>query len=280
MKNTIFTLVLLLPFLLLQAQKTEEETPAPSQSDSTVISVGKKKVVVITSEDGTRVYIDKNAKTETRRRHRTTEVDFIALDLGLVNYIDIEGGTFADDAIADPRLEVKPFRPAAHVALHFFPTRVGLLNNTISLKTALTIDWSNYYFTHDITLEPGLDSPHIVDLDPDKTWEKTKLMSRYFQIPILLSFNTDGKYGEGLEIAVGGYAGVLWGGRAKYVNSEDKRVKINDEFNLNPWRYGFTARVHFDWLGIYTNLHVSELFDDQKGPRTSTITAGLSLLEF
>jgi hypothetical protein len=302
MKTTIKTIVLssLLTFFglsLLNAQTIDtlmviKEEPTERRdevaeevevkaNDTTVFSFRKRKIVVIEEGDEIRIkseekdWDDEGEEEEPERKK--SDVGFLALDLGITNYHNGEG-VFGPDANI-PDLAVRGFRPGSHVALHFLPTTASLIGRgVVNLKTALTIDYSNYYFQNDITLQPDQDFTTI-----DTTgllFSRNKLTTRYFQVPLMLNFNTDPWGKDGVSISVGVYGGVLWGAKTKQVSDELGKVKTRDDFNLNPWRYGVTGRIDFKWFDIYATYNLSELFAEGEGPSTQTFTIGLNLFDF
>ncbi len=277
----------------------------PIKGDTTEIEFKNKKFVIITDKEGKKVTIedvrkpkdqaasedediewesdendteynpDYDNKSDNKRKR--SEVDLLAFDFGFTNFY--RDGKFGADA-ASPSLELKTFRPGSHVALHFLPTRVSLIGRgAVNLKSALTIDWTNLYFTNPITIQRGMDSLTIVT-DNNRTYEKNKLMMRYFQIPLLLNFNTSPGDDEGLSLSVGGYAGLLWGARTRQESSDLGTVKYNDDFNLNPFKYGLTARIDFKWFDFYANYNLSDVFDDNSLPKTNTFNVGVNFINF
>ncbi|MEM7654838.1 MAG: outer membrane beta-barrel protein [Bacteroidota bacterium] len=262
------------------------------KNDTTEISWGAKKLVIISDSKGKRIEVKENGEDgsrevwteedyeyehkEDKKKRKRSEVDLLGFDLGITNFY--ADGNYGVDA-AIPALEVKQFRPGAHVALHLLPTRVSLIGNgAVNLKSAITIDWSNYYFVNDITLLEGQEQLTI-----DTTgvsFSKNKLMTRYAQIPLLLNFNTAPGTNDGVSISLGGYAGILWGARTKQVSDEEGKVKINGEYNLNPFRYGLTARVDFKWFDFYLNYNLSEMFEEGNNPSTQTFVAGINIIDF
>jgi hypothetical protein len=206
-------------------------------------------------------------------------VDFLGLDIGITNFISSDG--LGVDAAGDPRLELRPFRPGAHVALHFLPTRINVIGRAFSIKTALTVDFNNYYFQEDITLVPRQDQLTILDPDPEGIpFRRNKLATSHFQIPLMFQIDTNPKDDESFKIAIGGFAGVLWGTHTKQRNDNRDLVKIRDDFNLNPWRYGLMARLDIRWFGLYAQYNLSEMFRDGEGPSTQTFNIGLNIIDF
>ncbi|RMG73734.1 MAG: hypothetical protein D6722_03320, partial [Bacteroidetes bacterium] len=220
-RMTVWTVsLMLLTGSLALAQPEGEEA---NEVDTTEISWRNKRFIIISDEDGKRIEIKERDETiaiddededvvydgnsydyrnkEARRQRSRSDVDLLALDLGVTNYY--VNGVYGTDA-ASPELDLRPFRPGGHVALHFLPTQVSLIGRgVVNLKTAITVDWSNYYFTEDITLLEGTET-----LGFDTTgisFTKNKLMTRYAQIPLLLNFNTAPGSDDGLSVSVGVY---------------------------------------------------------------------------
>ncbi len=267
-----------MPWGQMQGQdSTDNETVI--QHDTTEISWRKKKFVIISDDDGTRFKVQDNDEYDHRPRSRKnySHVGFLAFDFGINNYY--QDGNFGEDALTDPRLEVKTFRPFSHVALHFLPTTTSLIGRgTVNIQSALTIDYNNYYFVNDITLQPNQDVLTISDSSGN--FELNKLFVRYAQIPLMLNFNTSPRREDGLSFSIGGYAGVMWKARTKQKSANGGKVKISDEFNLNQFRYGLTARLNFKWFRFYTNYNLSSLFANDEGPNTQTFSAGFILADF
>ena len=270
------------------------------REDTTEISWGKRKLIIISDEDGKRVEIKKHQeerdyeyeyesdenrrysqdnndenREDTPRRHKKSDVDLLGLDLGITNYyVD---GVFGTDA-ASPQLALPDVRPGSHVALHFLPTTVGLIGRGVNLKSAVTIDWNNYYYQHNLTM---LDRQEQVVFDSTGTnFSKNKLTARYVQIPLLLNINTDPRGDDGVSISFGVYGGILWKAWTKQVSDEYGKVKVEGTFNLNPVRYGLMARLDFKWFDIYANYNLSTLFADGKDPATQTFMAGINIIDF
>lgn len=292
-----------LAFMLIIAITFGQEKREVIKTDTTEISVGKRQFLIIKDENGKRIEIkdtekdgydgdDRDADWDEERewddddydyrqkqeeiKDRKSDVDLLGLDIGFTNYF--ANNTYGTDA-AIPELDLVPFRPGGHVALHLLPTRVSMAGNgAVNLKTAITVDWNNYHFTNDITLLEGQEQ-----LTFDTTgvsFSRNKLMVRYAQIPLMLNINTDPQNDDGVSISFGVYGGILWKARTKQVSAENGKVKINGDYNLNPFRYGLMARIDFKWFDFYMNYNLSELFAEGNNPSTQTFVAGVNLIDF
>ncbi|GAB4403308.1 MAG: hypothetical protein OHK0039_02310 [Bacteroidia bacterium] len=301
----LFSLLLGCLLMIGSAFAQPETDEQPAKSDTTEIAWRNKKFIIISDDEGKRIEIRENGDVvdaedddededdsweeedaqdndydytnkEKRRKRSRSEVDGLALDLGVTNYY--VAGTYGVDA-ASPELELRAFRPGSHVALHLLPTRVSLIGRgTVNLKSAITIDWSNYYFVNDVTLLDGQERLAFDTTGVD--FQKNKLTTRYAQIPLMLNINTAPGSDDGVSISVGVYGGILWGAHTKQVSEENGKVRIDGTYNLNPFRYGLMARVDFRWFDIYLNYNLSEMFAENEGPSTQTFTAGINLINF
>ncbi len=280
----------------------DEGVTVTSEADTTEITWRDRRYIIISDDSGKRIEFkevgenDEKAEAEedwdedwdweddedydyenkVEKRGSTSDVGLAALDLGITNYY--YDGAYGTNAIT-PELAVREFRPGSHVALHLLPTTVSLIGRGyVNLKTAITIDWSNYYFTNDVTL---LDQGDALAFDTTGvSFEKNKLTSRYAQIPLLLNFNTDRGGDDGVSISVGGYAGLLWSAHTKQESAEEGTVKVKGDYFLNPYRYGLMARIDFKWFDFYMMYNLSEHFTSGQGPQTQTFMAGLNLVDF
>ena len=277
-----------LPALAQTDPERPSQEPAP---DTTEITWRDRKFVIIKDEDGKRLEIRDTEEgvapeeeeydydyenKKTRHRPDRSDIGLLGLDLGITNYYI--NGSYGRNATI-PELEVREFRPGSHVALHLLPTRVGFdKRGYVNLKTAITIDWSNYYYTNDVTL---LGEGEALAFDTTGiNFSKNKLMARYAQIPLMLNINTDPGCNDGISISFGGYVGILWGARTKQVSEEQGTVKVPGTFFLNPYRYGLIGRIDFKWFDIYLHYNLSPLFEDERGPETQTFMAGVNLIDF
>jgi hypothetical protein len=264
---------------LAQDNDSTKKEPEMTKRDTTEISWRKKTFVIISDDDGTRFKVNDNNDYDRnkKKKRELSNVGFMALDFGVNNYF--MDGNFGKDALEDPRLEVKPFRPLSHVGLHFLPTTASLIGRgAVNLQTAISIDYNNYYFVNDITLVPKQDMLTVAD--STGSFEVNKLFARYAQIPLMLNFNTRPGSDDGVSLSVGGYAGVLWKARTKQKTDGGGKNHTTDDFNLNTFRYGLTARMTFKWFRFYANYNLSSLFDVDEGPNTQTFSAGFIVFDF
>lgn len=117
--------------------------------------------------------------------------------------------------------------------------------------------------------------------------KKSMIVANYLDIPLEFRFSTNPQDpSRSFKVSIGGRVGILMDAHTKLKYSEDgimKKVKYNENFNLNPIRYSATLRIgigNFNWFAHY---NFSPLFQTDKGPSkttANTYTVGISLSGF
>ncbi|MEL6591026.1 MAG: outer membrane beta-barrel protein, partial [Bacteroidota bacterium] len=225
---------------------------------------------------------DYDHKAKTKRSGKRTDVDLLGLDIGFTNYYNSSTGQYGL-AAAPSSLAIREFRPGSHVALHFFPTTASLAGRgTVNLKTALTIDWTQLYFSSNVRLNEVGGALDISE-SPNNL-SKNKLTARYIQMPLLLNINTDPGGKDGLSVSFGVYGGLLWKGwtKSEYADNGQTIVdKIDGSYGLSPIRYGLMARIDFKWFDIYGMYNMVPHFESGSGvEQTQTVMFGMNLINF
>jgi hypothetical protein len=94
-------------------------------------------------------------------------------------------------------------------------------------------------------------------------------------VPLSFQIRTnDDQRGNKVYFVAGPEIGFLINGKMKQVSDEKGKEKVKDDFNLNPFRYGASARLGYDDLGVYVKYYNSNVFADNQGP------AGLKNINF
>jgi len=266
------------------------ETENENDGDTTEVKLKGRKVIIIKDNDGTHVSVkkkgseghgdsegDEEEDKECCEKRKAVDVEPFALDLGLNNYLT--DGKLAK--ISDPRLQLNAWR-SVDVNCYFAPTRVALTNNgKVNLKTAISLNMNNLMFNNDSSYLTKNPVDYLSFTKVDQPLQKNKLLATYVQLPLLLNFQTNpGKDSKNVSFSIGGYAGYLLGSRAKHIKADGDKVRENGNYNLNPIKYGLTARLDFRWFDFYVNYNLSSLFEDKKGPTTQLVSAGINLLDF
>lgn len=124
-------------------------------------------------------------------------------------------------------------------------------------------------------------------LNDDVEIKKSKIAANYIDIPVEFRFHVNKEnHDQGFRAAIGGKVGFLFDGHTKIKYEEDgdnKKIKQKDNFNLQRFRYGVTARIGFPGINLFGYYSLSELFESGRGPDETTATSfnlGISISGF
>lgn len=136
------------------------------------------------------------------------------------------------------------------------------------IRTGLNFVWNNYTFAEKVTLKKdgGVLLPDD-DITSDK-FEKSKLTTFGLRIPLEINI----AFSDLFSIS----AGVF--GQANLKSYTKVKYPVEKQYNMyiNPFSYGFSAKLGFSWFSIYADYTMTELFKEDKGPETNVLTVGLS----
>ncbi len=198
---------------------------------------------------------------------------FLWIDVGLNNYLNADFGT----ALSDPYKPLEPM-PSKSWVVNLQPVvqQLNLVRRRLFLSYGLAVELNSYRFSSDRVLVPRADS---VVLDAgDVPLKKSKLSCEYVGLPVLLRYEISGRDTDKVfHVAAGGFASYLLGARTKIETSEGEKAKTHDDFNLNPFRIGVTARMGYAGWGVFANYSFSRLFKGSMAPQAFPLSLGLAL---
>lgn len=176
---------------------------------------------------------------------------------------------------------------------YLYPVQLG--NSHFSFHGGLNLAFEKYAFDNRYTLgyetdgETGvqtlvIDSIGSGIVGPNSAVTKSKFEANYLNLPVEFRWylNKAKIDNGGFYIGAGANVGYLLDGKTKikYVqNDEKKKIKREDKYELNQFRYGVHFKVGVGGFGAYFNYHLSELFNPGRGPQateTVPMTFGLS----
>lgn len=295
MLKSIFTLGFCLVLSTAYAQPEKEVV-----SDTVEISVGNKVLSIITdsSSQGREIHFggkhskDREPEFEMRsdgrqhdhdhdgdhdddndkKKRKSVKVDLINIDLG-VQFLTFDRSF--DVPVEYNSMDIKPLNSTS-LDLHLFKTKVRMLKGHVNLITAFTFENNRFSFRENVTLVPGRDS--LLVIGDSVSYRKHKLIAWYGQIPLLLKFETNpNNKSKNFHFAVGGYAGLLLSAHTKKKYNNGDKIKVNDDYNLEPFHYGAMARIGFRGMDFYAKYELSSLFRENQGPALHPFTFGVSL---
>lgn len=176
-----------------------------------------------------------------------------------------------------------------------------ILNSSFSFVPGIGLSLERFKFGNENTLahdENDLES--MVMITPADAGfsavKKSQLITNYIDVPLEIRYSTNpDDPARSFKISVGGRVGYMYDSFTKIKhkeNSELKKLKNKEDFNLTKFRYGLTARIGVGNLSLFGYYNLTPLFEEGKGlsditaPDTSvkndfsTLTIGISLASF
>ncbi|MBN2485292.1 MAG: PorT family protein [Bacteroidales bacterium] len=156
-----------------------------------------------------------------------------------------------------------------NISQYSFP----VYRDRFGLVTGLGFEWSNYHFENNNSIQKLNGSIQPLDL-PEKP-RKNRLQTTYLTIPLLaeLQFLKGGRNNR-LFVSGGLIGGLKLTSNVK-IKVDNDPSKTKDDFYLNPFRYGLTARVGYKMVKLYANYYITPLFVKNRGPELYPVAAGL-----
>jgi len=127
------------------------------------------------------------------------------------------------------------------------------------------------------------DSIQLVRIPDSISYQRSKLVLPYLELPIEFRFKTKYKFSLGIGFKVGYMlpAHTKWVGEDYLLNTTDKlRVSFRDVKYLEKFSYGPTFRVGYKWFHLNAYYSLSNIFSKNKGPQISPISVGFLLMPF
>ncbi|MFP4557242.1 MAG: outer membrane beta-barrel protein [Bacteroidales bacterium] len=278
-----------------QDQQDEDNmSEQEAKTDTTTIRFGKKKIVIVEKDGSTSVEIpddeefksvdDFTGNDFTFKRKPSFKGHWAGFEWGFNGFMDANQSINMKDDLR--YLELKQGR-SWNLNLNILQYSLGFGTDKVGLVTGLGFEFNNYHFRNQITLkvdETGItvpDSSYFAD--PNKNVTKSKLSTTHLTAPLLLEFQIPTQSDRHrIFFSAGVIGGVRIGTstKVKYEGTSNGKDKVKDDYNLSPFRYGFTARIGYRQLKLFANYYPTPLFEEGKGDEIYPFSLGLILLNF
>ncbi len=256
-----------------------DEVVKEEKRDTTKIKIGDRDISIVEDEDGnTSVNIkESDGENGEEPKGKKFKGHWSGLELGLNNFLDND---FSMSRTSENQFMDLNTGRSWNVNLNFQQVSLGIIGNRFGLVSGLGIEFNNYQFdgNNSIMEEAGV----IVSKEfPTISLTKSKLTATYLNVPLLLELQIGGEKRSKRVYISGGIIGSLkLGSHTKVVYLEDgkkKREKDQDDYNINPLRYGLTARIGYKNLEVYSYYYPTPFFEKNKGPELYPFSVGLSV---
>jgi hypothetical protein len=280
----------------LKAPETPEAPESPeattdlkvAKKDTVQIRVGKHNVEVITDGENTQIEVEKIKDFKSRWENNDWDDEKIkpikhknhnkkfdghwdSFDFGgnmlyKTNYDNYAAGT--------PHfLDIRPEK-SFECNINFAEYSFGF-GQYIGIVTGLGFNFNDYKFKNQYTIEAidGVLQPVAL---PNEDFRLSKLSTGFLTAPLMLEIQIPGNGGEDRLFIAGGLIGGLKMGEHTKTRIGDQKLKNKGDHFVSPLRWGYTARIGFEDMGVFATYYVTELFESGKGPVTNPLTIGLT----
>lgn len=148
------------------------------------------------------------------------------------------------------------------------------LSRHVGFVTALGLEVNNFKFDNNISLTQDQNG-YVVAKNYEKL-DKSKLVTTYLTLPFLLEAQF-GKYNN-MFVNFGVIGAWKMQSHTKIIGHNDEvkgKYKNKKGLNISNFRYGYTAQIGYDKIGIYAKYYPDPIFKKSSGPRVSEINIGL-----
>ncbi|SDC71828.1 hypothetical protein [Niabella drilacis] len=249
--------------------------------DTTEITV---KVISKSSKDS--VIISGNGQPWVKAtRVKNVSTSWFGIDLGFVNFVDNTVYTDAATQAFAPGsneswLDLRSGK-SVNVNIWLLSQKINLVKHVVHFKYSLGLELNNYRFKNPVRFDPkpgteaAIPSVVYMDAEPGRSYRKNKLAADYLTLPVMLNFTIPTKNRKVVEVnrknvrvkaskefgfSAGISAGYLYAARNKYINSDEGKHKLKDDFGLNPWKIAYVGEVNLGYLGVYGSFATKSMF--------------------
>ena len=249
------------------------------QPDSTTIRVGDKEIRIVEKNDDTNIRIGDIGDDDHRSHHDYSGPKFrghwAGFEWGINNFLD------ASNTISRESdswfMDLNTGRSWV-INLNFAQYSLGFGTSHVGLLTGLGLEFSNYFFDNDNTILDGAD--FVIGDSLTGTISKSKLTTTFLRVPLILEVQFPNTIrSKRVYLSAGVVAGLKLGSHTKVVyedNGSKNKDKNRDDFNINPFRYGLTARFGIGNMSVFGDYYFSTMFVENKGPELHPFSVGLA----
>ena len=294
-KNIIFILILFISTSLF-AQNTEKDiVVVEEQQDETRIKVPGVTVIVNHAGDTiTRIVLGNRQLEIIDNMEGTTKVRMVhaprnkfkghweGFELGLNNFFSTP---FDSKLPEDIRYMDLNASKSVSVGLNLLQHSMSLskhYKNNFGLVTGIGLTFNNYRFDSQHVLT-RMDNGDTYYVDSPRSVDKNKLVTTFLTVPLLLEFQIPDHKDRPFYVNAGVYGGFKTGSHIKMKYNDNlgaKKEKFRKDINLNPFKYGVTARVGYRCVNLFATCDLSQLFQAGQGPEIYPWSVGISLTDF
>lgn len=248
------------------------------RGDTVKIRVGHKALIIAEGRHGSDIkfnHLNDDEFDTWTGHHAKFKGHWAAIEMGVNSFAKVDYKGFT------PNFMDLNQNKSFEVGLNFLRYSIGLQKDkrNVGLVTGLGLTFNDYRFSNAYTIEN--DNGIVKPIELNKTGlSKSKLSTTYLTVPLMLEFQIPvNGHDKKLYFSGGVIGGLKVGSHTKYKLNGDK-TKSRDDFNINPFRYGATARFGYKGINLFGTYYFSTFFKNNRGPEMFPFTIGIGLMNW
>jgi hypothetical protein len=243
--------------------------------DETRIKIGKKQFRVVENNDGVVVF-KSSGESSHKKPHDRFKGHLGGLELGLNSYLSDFWST-----TLKPEDNYLNLNTAKSYTWNFSLPCVSIgFTRHFGIAATLGINFNKYRFDGNNSIiedENGVIGPYYPE--SGITYSKSKLVTTYATLPVILETQIPlANSNRTINIGAGVIGAAKLGSHTKvtYYTGGKEKEKHKDDFALNTFRWGATARVGYEFFQIYGTCYFTSMFENAKGPELYPFEVGIA----
>ncbi|MCG9881396.1 MAG: DUF2807 domain-containing protein [Bacteroidia bacterium] len=244
--------------------------------DTTRITIGKKKLIIIEDKDKITLGEESNKKD---KKYELKSV-FAGFELGVNQFTTNSMSTNLPNQY--DFLEVKPEK-SFFFGLNLLEGDYQIITNKLAITTGFGMEFQNFGFNTNRTLIPN---QNAVMADSGLfALSRNNLYAYQLTVPLLLKFaprtsKSKNKFHAAIGV-IGSFKAYSHLRTETSAQGFEQETFIKDDFNINPFRLSATARVGYGWFRLFANYSLTPYFKtEQATPDFRTLSVGLTVIPF
>ena len=247
-------------------------------NDSVKVRVGHKVLVISDGKNGSNVEVSKlNDKEYEKWTERPARFKghWGAFEMGFNSFTKVNYSGFV------PNFMDLNQSKSLETGLNLICYSIGLqkVKRNTGVVTGLGLTYNDYRFSNPYTITNVDGLIGAFELDATNL-TKTKLSTIFLTVPLLLEFQIPvNDHDRKIYFSGGLIGGAKVGSHIKVIQNSHKN-KHHDDYNINPFRYGATARIGYKGLNLFGTYYFSTFFKSGRGPEMFPFTIGIGLINW
>ena len=221
--------------------------------------------------------------TNSKPKKKNVKTRWVMVDYGFSTYTGGGSLNLPEGPLYDPF--VQNLWKSSDWNLHVFKMKINMLDHKVNFMYGLSFEFYRYAWTKNYDIpKPG--TGPITPIASGNDYKKNRMYTSWLSLPVMLNFETNtAKYSKSFHINVGVFGSVLLASNIKQETRSGEKSVVEDDYNLNQYRYGLTGQVGYGPINFFVNYALNPLFKttsvaNSTQPELYPLNFGICLIPF